>query len=237
MRSRAPQLLVAAVGILLVLTAFVPRPAPGAGNAWQGFFAYIDENFSVWFNIMAVFAFGLGAASLLGVHGGRVRRRGRDWPYSLATLLAFGVTLLVGLLKLGGPPGLTGDPADSASILGRIFAAVVSPLQASMFALLAFFVASASYRAFRVRTREASALLAAALVILIGRTPFGSALTQWLPEPLAFLRLERLSLWIVQVPNLAGQRAIMIGIALGVVAMSLRLILGLERGVLGKERP
>jgi hypothetical protein len=127
------------------------------------------------------------------------------------------------------------SPAAGDAVLGHIFAAVISPLQASIFALLAFFVASAAYRAFRVRTREATALLVAALVILVGRTPFGPALTSWLPEPLAFLRLERLSLWIVQVPNLAGQRAIMIGIALGIVAMSLRLILGLERGVFGRE--
>jgi len=226
---------VALVGTLLVLTAFVPRPGPGAAQAWRGFFAYVDENFSVWFNIMAVFAFILGAASLLRVHGGRVLARGRDWPYSLATVLAFVVTLGAGLAKLGGEPGLRGDPAAGDAVLGRIFAAVISPLQASIFALLAFFVASAAYRAFRVRTREATALLVAALVILVGRTPFGPALTSWLPEPLAFLRLERLSLWIVQVPNLAGQRAIMIGIALGIVAMSLRLILGLERGVFGRE--
>ncbi len=235
MNRHGPRLLVALVGTLLVLTAFVPRPAGEGAGGWPGFFAFVDENFSVWFNVLAVFAFILGAASLLQVHGGRVLRRGRDWPYSLATVLAFAFTLAAGLLKLGGEPGLRGDPADRAALLGQIFLAVISPLQASIFALLAFFVASASYRAFRVRSREATALLVAALVILLGRTPFGPALTAWLPEPLAFLRLERLSLWIVQVPNLAGQRAIMIGIALGIVAMSLRLILGLERGVLGRE--
>lgn len=233
MRRAGPRLLVGVVGLLLVLTAFAPRPAPDAGGA-AAFLAYLDENFSVWFNVLAVFAFVLGAGSLVSAHGRRVRRRERDWPYSLVTLATFVIVLVAGLAKLGGPPGLQGDPADRASWLGTIFAAVVAPLQASIFSLLAFFVASASYRAFRVRSREATALLAAALVVLLGRTPFGLALTSWLPDSLGFLRLENLSVWIIKVPNTAGQRAIMIGIALGVITMSLRLILGLERGPLGR---
>jgi hypothetical protein len=228
MRRRLPRIVVGIVGSLLILKAFVPRPGPAGPTEWQAFFAYIDENFSVWFNILAVFAFGLGAASLLKVHGGRVLRRQRDWPYSLAGLIAFGVVLVAGLARVGG------DPSDAGSTVHWIFRAVISPLQASIFALLAFYIASASYRAFRVRSREAAALLAAALIILLGRTPFGHSLTDWLPASLSFLRLENVALWVVQVPNTAGQRAITIGIALGTVAMSLRLLLGIERGLLGR---
>lgn len=105
-----------------------------------------------------------------------------------------------------------------------------------MFSLLAFFVASASYRAFRAKTKEATVLLLAAFIILIGRTPLGYYLTFWLPEPLQFLHIPNLSSWILAVPNLAGQRAILIGIALGIIATSLKLILGIERGYLGQEK-
>jgi hypothetical protein len=95
-----------------------------------------------------------------------------------------------------------------------------------MFSLLAFFVASASFRAFRAKTPEATLLLLAAFVILLGRTFIGSALGSWLPD---------LSAWIMTWPNAAGQRAIMIGIALGIISTSLKLILGLERSHLGGE--
>jgi hypothetical protein len=101
--------------------------------------------------------------------------------------------------------------------------------------LLAFFVGSASYRAFRAKTTEASILLVAAFIVLLGRTPFGLWVTSGLTGDLSFLQLPNLTDWIMDVPNLAGQRAIMIGIALGVISMSLRLILGVERTYLGGD--
>jgi hypothetical protein len=103
-----------------------------------------------------------------------------------------------------------------------------------MFSLLAFFVASASYRAFRAKTPESTVLLLAAFVILVGRTPVGHAMTAWMPAPLSdYFHIPNLSAWIMSTPNLAGQRTIQIGIALGIVSNSLRLILGIERSHLG----
>ena len=101
-----------------------------------------------------------------------------------------------------------------------------------MYALLAFFVASASYRAFRARNLEATLLLLAAFLVMLGRVPIGDLLTTWLPDG---YRLADWANWIMQMPNTAGQRAIMIGIALGMVSTSLRIILGLERAYLGGD--
>ena len=104
----------------------------------------------------------------------------------------------------------------------------------SIFSLLAFFVASASYRAFRAKTPEATVLLISAFVILTGRTVFGAWLTGWIPEPFSeYFHIPNLSAWIMSVPNVAGQRTIQIGIALGIISNSLRLILGIERSHLG----
>ena len=105
-----------------------------------------------------------------------------------------------------------------------------------MYSFLAFFVASASYRAFRAKNREATLLLIAAFIILLGRTPFGMMVTGWIPDSASLLQIPNLAIWIMNSPNLAGQRAIMIGIGLGVVSMSLRLILGIERSYLGGDK-
>ncbi len=147
----------------------------------------------------------------------------------------FIVMLAAGLLKIGNPDGIQGDVAVVGSLFNDMYMQIFTPLQASMFALLAFFVGSASYRAFRAKTTEATILLIAAFVVLLGRTPFGLWLTSGLTGDLSFLQLPNLTDWIMDVPNLAGQRAIMIGIALGVISMSLRLILGVERTYLGGD--
>jgi hypothetical protein len=104
-----------------------------------------------------------------------------------------------------------------------------------MFALLPS-VATASYRAFRARNLGATLLLTTALIILVGRTFMGQLLTGWLPPSLQFLHVPLLADWIMAVPNQAGNRAIMIGVALGIVSLSLRVILSIDRSYLGSEK-
>ena len=48
-----------------------------------------------------------------------------------------------------------------------------------------------------------------------------------------FLSIPSIQEWIMAVPATAGSRAIMIGIALGIVAQSFRIITGRERSILG----
>ena len=50
----------------------------------------------------------------------------------------------------------------------------------------------------------------------------------------SFLSLPILQEWIFNVPTAAGARAVMIGIGLGVIATSFRIITGIERSYLGE---
>jgi hypothetical protein len=113
-----------------------------------------------------------------------------------------------------------------------IYINIFFPLNSTMFALLAFFVASASYRAFRARNKEATLLLVAATILMLGRVPLGEYISGWLSLPTGW-QLSDISDWIMDFPQIAGQRAIMIGIALGIISTSLRIILGIERTYLG----
>jgi hypothetical protein len=223
MHRRIPIIITFIVGLALILAMFIPH-AP---------FSSLDENLSVYFDIIAVFAFILGGGNLLRVHLVKIQRKKRDWQFSIVTIVAFLFMLIIGFLKVGGPPGLSGDFLAEGSWFRFMFEAVFNPLQATMFSLLAFYVASASYRAFRAKTKEATILLISAFIILIGRTPIGHYFTFWLPKQLSFLHIPNLANWIMSWPNTAGQRAIMIGIALGVISTSLRIILGIEKPYLG----
>ncbi len=227
MKRVVPRVITSAVGIVLILTAFFARPGESGEGPWLlHAFDYIDRNFSVWFSILAVFAFILGGASLLKSHLSKILHQRPDWPYSVVTLVSFLAVLIIGLFKLGGPPGLQGEVTDGSAWFMIVFEALYEPLMSTLYSLLAFFVASAAYRAFRLRSLEAAVLLIAAFVVMLGRTPLGTWLSDFLPQSLSFLRIDTLSMWVMRVPNVAGHRAVFIGIAVGVAALTLRILLG-----------
>jgi hypothetical protein len=197
MKRTVPLFITGIVGTLLIVSYFVPR----------GFFRESERLIPGFFNIIAAFAFVLGGGNLLRVHLVKISKRDHEWAYSVVTVVGFLVMLVAGLFKLGSGGNMQVALSDSRLWFDRLYQGVFNPCQSTMFSLLAFFVASASYRAFRAKTPEATVLLLAAFVILLGRTPVG-----------VFL---------------AGQRTIQIGIALGIISNSLRLILGIERSHLG----
>ena len=224
MRRQIPMLITFAVGALLIFSVFMP-PIEAAG-----------ENSSVFFDIIAVFAFFLGGGNLVRIHLKGLAGRKKDWLYSGVTLIGFFTMLTVGLFKLGNPGGIAANLTADEGWYQILFTYIMSPLNSTMYALLAFFVASASYRAFRAKNREATILLVAAFIILAGQTAFGAMLTGWVPDSLSFLQIPNLAIWLMATPNLAGQRAILIGIGLGVVSMSLRILIGIERTYLGEDK-
>jgi hypothetical protein len=101
------------------------------------------------------------------------------------------------------------------------------PLDATVFSLLAFFMASAAYRSFRARSVEATILLVVAVIVILGRVPLGGDLTHGY--------LPRITEWLMIFPTVGAKRGIIFGVALGVIATSLRIILGIERSHLGGE--
>ena len=227
--SRSVAVLIASIaGITMVLSKFlVPL-----GDA--------EVKVADWFNVLAAIAFVLGGANLLKMNLLAISARGPGWGYSAVTLAAFLATLGVGVLKVGVPPAaafpnvpFSGEKDVAGSALWWLYEYAMSPITGTLFAMLAFYVASAAFRAFRAKNLEASLLLGTAFVILLGRTFAGVLLTGWLPEWASGLRLENLSVYVMQVFNTAGNRAIIIGIALGVAATSLRILLGVDRSWMG----
>lgn len=151
-----------------------------------------------------------------------------------------GVTIRIGDLlsgQLEHYSWITGDYNANGSAFWFAYQYAFQPLQQTIFAMLAFYVASAAFRAFRARNIESVLLLGTAFLILLGRTFVGTWMTSWLPDEgwPSFFQVPNLVVWVMQVFNTAGQRAIMIGIALGVASTSLKVLLGIDRSYLGSE--
>lgn len=232
MKRTVPLFIAGVTGLVLIVSYFIP-PAASWGDEAMG-----------WFNILAAVAFVLGGGNLIKLNLAKISARRPGWGYAAVTLIAFLATISIGLLKIGVPPseefpqhGWAAAYNAEGSVFWWLFEYVLTPLNQTMFALLAFFVASAAFRAFRAKNAEATVLLATAFLVMLGRTAAGVWLTDWLPEEglLASLRLESLADTAMTVFNLAGMRAIMIGIALGVVATSLKILLGVDRSYLGAD--
>jgi hypothetical protein len=119
-----------------------------------------------------------------------------------------------------------------ADIFFWLFTNVQAPLDATMFSLLAFFIASAAFRAFRARNVEATLMLVAACAVILGLTPpFVQLWSTLVPSVPGFPTAVKD--WLLAVPNVASRRAVVLGIGLGAIAQSFRIILGLERTYLG----
>lgn len=170
---------------------------------------------SVWLRIITGFAMLLGIASLCHIHYQKIKSLAAGWGYSAVVFVSMIVTILVGFWAGG---------AEEGTGLGWIYNNMLVPLQGTMFSILAFFVASAAYRAFRARTTEATVLLLAAIIVMAGRVPLGEYI---------FAPSSSVSDWILNVLNTGARRGIIIGISLGIIATSLKIILGIERAYLG----
>jgi hypothetical protein len=213
MRREVPLILTAIVGITMIIAHFIPP------------FNILKDLFEDWFFIIAAFAIYLGILNLIRVNADKLYKKQPGWFFGMVVILSFLLMTIIGLFFSGGETF-----QDPGTPFYYLYMHLYYPLSSTMFALLAFFVASASYRAFRARNIEASMLLGAAFILMIGRVPIGYWFSNWLGDALG-----KSADWIMDFPQTAGQRAIMIGIALGVVSSALRVILGLERTYMGGD--
>lgn len=221
MRREIPLIIVFVTGLFMAVQFFVPHEYSQR--------AY--ETGLNWTIIIGNFTLVLGIMSLLNLHISKIRQKPPGWGYSWLTIIFFFVMVITGLLPIDKLPDtsffgykLAGNLPGSWHI--QFYNYILTPVQSSMFALLAFYIASASYRAFRARTLIATILLLAAIVVMLGRVPIGAKLGDWLPW---------LANWFISIPNAAAKRAIIIGVGFGTVSLALKIVLGIERTWLGGE--
>ena len=102
---------------------------------------------------------------------------------------------------------------------------ILLPSWQTIYTLIIFYMATASYRAFRARTGPAAVMLVAAILVLLRNAPIGEAVWSGFYD---------MGQWVLDVVNLGGSRAIMIGAMIGATSLLIRILIGQER-VLGEE--
>ncbi len=205
MKTQLPVAIAFLSGFIMVIAFFIPE------KNLENF----SQNLLTFVTIVGGFTLLLGIVSILRANLQVVTKRGKEWGFKFLLIL----TLLI--MSISGVIWGTHE----GTVYHWMFQNMQAPMMSTMFSLLAFFIASAAYRAFRARTKEATILLVTSVIVMLGRIPLGQFLWNKLPE---------YTDWIMAYPNLAVQRGIIIGAALGAAAMSLRIILGIERTYMGR---
>ncbi len=206
MKREIPLLIVGITGVIMFFQYFVPTD-------WSRFLFVSAQD---WVIVIGILALPLGIWSLVKANVLKLKVKGERF-YAGVLLAGFVVMLIVGL------PSRTS--LEQGSVFNTLFNTILIPIQSTIFSLLAFFVASAAYRAFRARSVLATILLLTAFLIMF----------RWLPFGFVSSADNAIVAWILSVPNMAANRAITMGIGLGATATAIKIILGIERTYMGHD--
>jgi hypothetical protein len=142
--------------------------------------------------------------------------------YSLVLVAAFLIVFVSGLLSPdllpSGFPQLAGR---DGLVMDFSFRYVQRPVQATLFSLMAFFVITAAWRAFRIHSAASLVMFISAILVLLGSIYLNVGNTWQI--------VVDIKDWVLHVPAMAGARGILLGIALGTVVTGVRFLLGIEK--------
>ncbi|MCD6594207.1 hypothetical protein J7L68_00830 [bacterium] len=212
-KKQLPIIIVFLSGVIMTVQYFVPLHAS----------EFVFDNYIKWGISIGIFAAILGYFSFIRVHIMKITKKAPNWGYSIVALAGVVLMIVAALI----------DGTDTNGYYMKFYLYICASINATVFSLLAFYISSAAYRAFRARSSQAVALLLAATIVMLGRVPIGDYFSFWTHWGLpSFYDMAQ---WILNVPNMAAKRAIALGVGLGSLLMTLKLILGIERTYLGGE--
>jgi hypothetical protein len=143
----------------------------------------------------------------------KVSQRGKGWYYQLLMGASAWYMIIVGL------------------VLGRDNIAFVAPSEAfiipgdaTIYAIICFYLVSSSARAFKVKDVSSGLLMASAVLVMFRMSPIFQAL---------FPGVSPIGDWVYKNITMAASRVFSISVGLGGIVLAVRLLMGKENSMLG----
>lgn len=155
----------------------------------------------------------VGSINLLLHYLQVIQKRKKDWQLAIILIATYVLFLVITLI-----PSLQ-------VFSSNLYLMTVGVISECTKAMVALFMVSVSFRAFKIKTFETGLFAASCVLILLGNAPVGDIL---------FPGASDLLQWIMNVPTMSAMRAITIGVGLGILAFGIRVMIGSDRTVLGE---
>lgn len=146
-----------------------------------------------------------------------VKREKGEWFFGLVSIIAMLATFF---------SGFAGPQIGSSTILTWLYNNIALRLGVVLYAVVGFYVVYAMFRALTVRNKDVGIMTVMIIIVMLGTAPFGELLWSGFPT---------ISDWTQKILNVGGQRGILIGVAIGTIALGLRTLIGVEIGRRLKE--
>ena len=207
MKQQVPIIIGLVFGMFVIVSMFVTGVP---------FLEQTKDVLNDWFLIAQAWAVAVGVVNLTQIHMRNVNMKRENYGFSIWLIICMYGMAIFGIF-------IAKSPNHEGWKL--MYNDIIAPMNATVYATLVFYIGSAAYRAFRIRSAESAVLLICAIIIMLGNVPLGTMLFgEWIGNA---------ATWIMEVPNSAAMRGIQVGATLGAVATALRILLGIERGYLG----
>ncbi len=202
-RGLLPVAIAISVGLLTLAALLVPLPE-------------ISDLILGWVGFLATIALILGVLNLFAVHTSRLIKGNL---YSLVLVLSMALMFALAITD-SDLVGLTDNALTTA------FNWALVPLESALASLLAFFLLFSGFQLFKRQRNVWSLLFLLTAVLMLMSNVF--TMSGRLPQNIsAFFISLRANIQAIVVT--AGMRGILIGVALGTITLSIRLLTGIDR--------
>jgi hypothetical protein len=172
----------------------------------------IFKEMSLWSVNITTFTLFVGLIAIFSRYYNNIKRRGENWEFQIYSVVVIIVWVIMGLMY-----GMYSNFYQTAYLSTKL------TLHIAILGQLIFFVVSATYRTFRMRTFRTAVIAISALLMIAFNAP-------WLSTP--FPVVDRIGFWLMNNPQMAASRAMVITGGIGGVVLGIRILLGIERGAL-----